>query len=74
MERLRSMVFNTEVRYLSGMKLIDFEVSQCIFKVKGQENITFVISSHSSSIQIDIKMVLFKITDHRWGQYMFNIM
>ena len=43
------------------MESIDFRVNQCIFKVKGHENITFAISTKSSSIRKIIKFVLFFI-------------
>ena len=59
MVRPRGLVFGTVVGYRSEKKPIDFEVNGYIFKVKGHDNITFVISVHSLSIWIDIEIVLF---------------
>ena len=42
-----------------GYGTIDFGVNRCILKVKGYKNIAFTISGHSSSLWIDIKIVLF---------------
>ena len=52
-------VFRTVAGYKSDMQPIDFGVNGYIFKVKGHLNIAFDISGHSSSLWIDIEIVLF---------------
>ena len=58
------MVLGTMVGYGPGTEPIDFEVNQCIFKVKDYQNIGLNVCAYNSLIRIDIEFVLFNITEH----------
>ena len=56
---VRGAILSSMVGYGPQTSTIDFGVNRCILKVKGYKNIAFTISGHSSSLWIDIKIVLF---------------